>query len=338
MYTNIDALNPRSRAQETAIKLARKWGYTHKSIPPNQAIVLSAEGNFHGRSIAVISMSTDPDSRTGYGPFVPNLSPGVDSLRIRHGHAEDLEAVLEAHGKRVAAFLVEPIQGEAGIMVPPPGYLQKVRELCTKHKVLLICDEIQTGLGRTGKMLAVEHEGIRPDVITLGKALSGGIMPVSAVLADKEVMLCMEPGTHGSTFGANPLGCTVALAALEVLKDEKLCERAERLGAEFREEMTSFMKSGEAPHLVEIRGRGLMNAIVLDEAKSKKHRTAWQLCLLLKDRGVLCKPTHDNVVRLTPPLVISDEDMRRGTEIIKKALLDIDVVEVVPGEEEGAGH
>lgn len=280
-------------------------------------------------------MSTDPDSRVGYGPFVPNLSPGVDSMRIRHGHAEDLEAVLEKHGDRVAAFLVEPIQGEAGIMVPPTGYLQKVRELCTKHKVLLICDEIQTGLGRTGRMLAVEHEGIRPDMITLGKALSGGIMPVSAVLGDKEVMLSMEPGTHGSTFGANPLGCTVALAALEVLKEEKLCERADKLGAQFREEMTSFMKSGQAPHLVEVRGRGLMNAIVLDSAQSQKKRSAWQLCLLLKERGVLCKPTHDNVVRLTPPLVITDEDMQRGTEIIKRALLEIDEIESVPGEEEG---
>lgn len=326
-------MNTGAEAVETAMKLSRKWGYNVKKIPEGKAIVLSVEGNFHGRTLGIVSMSTDPESRNGFGPFLSNVGPGHDGLSIRYGNSEDLEAVLEKHGERVAAFLVEPIQGEAGIVVPPMGYLQRVRELCTKHNVLLICDEIQTGLGRTGKMLACEHEGIRPDMITLGKALSGGVYPVSAVLADKEVMLTIKPGEHGSTYGGNPLGCAVAQAALDVLVDEKLCDRAERLGERFRDDLTKLQHSGEAPMLVEVRGRGLLNAIVIDESKSTKGRSAWQLCLLLKARGVLCKPTHVNIVRLAPPLVISEEQLQRGYQIIRQALMDLDTLEQIPGEE-----
>lgn len=332
-YDMVLPMNTGAEAVETAMKLARKWGYAKKGIQDGKAIVLSVEGNFHGRTLGIVSMSTDPESRTGFGPFLSNVGPGVDDLRIRYGHAEDLEAVLEKHGKDVAAFLVEPIQGEAGIVVPPTGYLQRVRELCTKHSVLLICDEIQTGLGRTGKMLACQHEDIRPDMVTLGKALSGGVYPVSAVLADKEVMLTIKPGEHGSTYGGNPLGSAVAVAALNVLVDEGLCQRAETLGAKFRADLSALQKSGEAPMLVEVRGRGLLNAIVIDETKSTKGRSAWQLCLLLKSRGVLCKPTHVNIVRLAPPLVITEEQLTKGFEIIKQALKDLDTLDAIPGEE-----
>lgn len=332
-YDMVLPMNTGAEAVETAMKLARKWGYAVKGIEDGKAIVLSVEGNFHGRTLGIVSMSTDPESRVGFGPFLANVGPGVGDMKIRYGNADDLEAVLDKHGKDVAAFLVEPIQGEAGIVIPPAGYLQRVRDLCTKHKVLLICDEIQTGLGRTGKMLAVEHEGIRPDMITLGKALSGGVYPVSAVLADKEVMLTIKPGEHGSTYGGNPLGCAVAEAALDVLVEEKLCERAETLGAKFRSDLTQLQHSGEAPMLVEVRGRGLFNAIVIDSSKSQKKRSAWQLCLLLKSKGVLCKPTHVNIVRLSPPLVITEEQVQRGFEIIKEALQELDTVETIPGEE-----
>lgn len=334
-YDMVLPMNTGAEAVETAMKLARKWGYKVKNIPEGQAIVLSVQGNFHGRTLGIVSMSTDPESRTGFGPFLDNVGPGVGDLKIRYGHAEDLEAVLEKHGDKVAAFLVEPIQGEAGIVVPPSGYLQRVRELCTRHKVLLICDEIQTGIARTGKMLACEHESIRPDMVTLGKALSGGVYPVSAVLADREVMLTLEAGSHGSTYGGNPLGCAVALAALKVVEDEKLCDRATRLGEEFRSSLRDFMGTGKAPMLVEIRGRGLLNAIVIDSSRSKKQRTAWQLCLLLKDRGILCKPTHVNIVRLTPPLVIEEAQLQHGAEVIKQALIDLDELDEIPGDD---GH
>ncbi|CAO1612736.1 unnamed protein product [Parajaminaea phylloscopi] len=335
-YDMVLPMNTGAEAVETAMKLARKWGYAKKGIQEGKAIVLSVEGNFHGRTLGIVSMSTDPESRTGFGPFLDNVGPGVGDLRIRYGHAEDLEAVLERHGNDVAAFLVEPIQGEAGIVVPPHGYLQRVRELCTQHNVLLICDEIQTGIARTGKMLACEHEGIRPDMVTLGKALSGGVYPVSAVLADREIMLTLEAGSHGSTYGGNPLGCAVALAALDVVKNEKLCERASTLGEKFRSEMRAFMQSGKAPMLVEVRGRGLLNAIVIDSSKSKKHRTAWQLCLLLKERGILCKPTHVNIIRLAPPLVIAEAELERGLQAIQQALVDLDEVDTIPGDDDAA--
>jgi len=235
---------------------------------------------------------------------------------------------LEIHGRNTAAFLVEPIQGEAGIVVPPAGYLQKVRELCTKHKVLLICDEIQTGLCRTGKLLASYHENIRADIILLGKALSGGMYPVSAVLADKDIMLCIKPGEHGSTYGGNPLGCAIATTALDILIDERLAERAEVLGEKFRSEVSAF----NSPLVKEVRGRGLLNAVVIDESKSKRGRTAWQFCLLLKSKGVLAKPTHANIIRFAPPLVIEETDLQKCIKIIGEALNDLDSAEVIPGE------
>jgi ornithine--oxo-acid transaminase len=299
-----------------------------KGIPAGQAIVFSAEGNFHGRTTGVVSMSTDPESRDYHGPYLPNVGAVVPSTgkTIRYNHYEDLEEALERHGKNVAAFIVEPIQGEAGyrscfdfanhsIVVPDDDYLPKVRELCTKHNVLLIADEIQTGIARTGKMLCVEHWNVKPDVVLLGKAISGGVYPVSAVLANKDIMLCFEPGTHGSTYGGNPLACAVAIAALKVVKEENLVQRAAELGDYF----VSSLKALKSPLLPIVRGKGLFVAIVIDESKTNG-RTAWQLCLLLKKRGLLAKPTHENIIRLAPPLVISKGDLERGVNIIKTCL------------------
>ncbi|TCD67746.1 ornithine aminotransferase [Steccherinum ochraceum] len=332
-------MNTGAEAVETAVKLSRKWGYMKKGITEGEAIVLSVEGNFHGRTIGVISMSTDPESRTGFGPYLPQVGPLFDDngkpRAIRYGEISDLERAFELHGKKVAAFLVEPIQGEAGIVVPPEGYLQKVRELCNKHNVLLICDEIQTGLCRTGKMMCYEHDGIRPDVVLLGKALSGGVYPVSAVLADKDVMLCIQPGEHGSTYGGNPLGCAVAMTALDVLVEEDLANRAAVLGEQFR----SAVRGLNSPLVKTVRGRGLLNAVVIDEERSTKGRTAWQLCLLLKSRGLLAKPTHVNIIRFAPPLVITEEDLMKAVEIIKLSLHDLDNLEDIPGEVESEkGH
>lgn len=323
-------MNTGAEAVETALKLARKWGYMKKGIPEGKARLLSVEGNFHGRTLGVISMSTDPESRTGFGPFLDRVGPGVEDLKIRYNNADDLEKVLDKYGHEVAAFLVEPIQGEAGIVVPDDGYLKRVEELCRKHNVLFICDEIQTGLGRTGKMLCHQHDNVRPDIVTLGKALSGGVYPVSAVLADKKVMLCIKPGEHGSTYGGNPLGCAVASAAIDVLVNENLSDRAEELGAKFRKQLSEI----QHPLLASVRGRGLLNAIVIDEQKSKKGRSAWQLCLLLKHKGLLAKPTHVNIIRLAPPLVISEEDLEKGVEIIKEALEQLDELDEIPGDEE----
>ncbi|KAI0077001.1 ornithine-oxo-acid aminotransferase [Panus rudis PR-1116 ss-1] len=332
-------MNTGAEAVETAVKLSRKWAYQKKGVPEGKAIVLSVEGNFHGRTIGVISMSTDPESRTGFGPYLPLVGPNFDdngqTRGIRYGEISDLERALELHGKNIAAFLVEPIQGEAGIVVPPEGYLQKVRELCTKHNVLLICDEIQTGLCRTGKMLCYEHDGIRPDIVLLGKALSGGVYPVSAVLADKDVMLCIQPGEHGSTYGGNPLGCAVAMTALDVLVEENLAHRADVLGEKFR----SAIRGYNSPLVKTVRGRGLLNAVVIDEQKSQRGRTAWQLCLLLKSRGVLAKPTHVNIIRFAPPLVISEEDLDKAIKIIQESLDDLDKIDNIPGEVESEkGH
>jgi ornithine--oxo-acid transaminase len=275
-------------------------------------------------------MSTDPESRTGFGPFLDRVGPGVDDMHIRYDNADDLEKVLDKYGHEVAAFLVEPIQGEAGIVVPSDGYLKRVEQLCRKHNVLFICDEIQTGLGRTGKMLCHQHDGVRPDIVTLGKALSGGVYPVSAVLADREVMLCIKPGEHGSTYGGNPLGCAVASAAIDVLVNEKLSERAEELGEKFRQQLMQI----NHPLLASVRGRGLLNAIVIDETKSTKGRSAWQLCLLLKHLGLLAKPTHVNIIRLAPPLVIDEKDLERGVELIRKALQQLDELDHIPGDDE----
>ncbi|KAI8374835.1 ornithine-oxo-acid transaminase [Blakeslea trispora] len=318
-YDMVLPVNTGAEAVETAIKMARKWGYMKKGIPENEAIVLSCENNFHGRTTGVISMSTDPESYAGFGPYLPLVGPKVpeaDTL-IRYNNLEDLEKVLDVVGKKVAGFLVEPIQGEAGIMVPDEGYLKKAYELCKKHNVLFIADEIQTGLARTGKMLCVDHDEVRPDMVLLGKALSGGVYPVSAVLADRDVMLCIKPGEHGSTYGGNPLGCAVAMAALDVIKEENLVENAERLGQKFREALIKL----NSPLVKTVRGRGLLNAIVIDESKSE--RTAWELCLLLKSRGLLAKPTHVNIIRLAPPLCINEEELMQGVDIIAGALRDI---------------
>lgn len=330
-YDMVLPMNTGAEAVETAIKLARKWGYEKKKVEEGKAVVLSVSGNFHGRTLGVISMSTDPDSTTGFGPYLEGVGPTwKEDTTIRFGEAKDLEDALDAIGGNVAAFLVEPIQGEAGIVVPPEGYLAEVQRLCKKHNVLLICDEIQTGLCRTGKMLAHEYDGIRPDMVLLGKALSGGVYPVSAVLADRDVMLCIKPGEHGSTYGGNPLGCAVATTALQVLVDEDLAARAMRLGEVFRSSIVAL----NSPLVQGVRGRGLLNAVIIDETKSKKGRTAWQFCLLLKSRGVLAKPTHVNIVRFAPPLVIEEEDLKKAIRIIGETLNDLDTIDVIPGEEE----
>ncbi|KAK0457022.1 ornithine-oxo-acid aminotransferase [Desarmillaria tabescens] len=333
-YDMVLPMNTGAEAVETSLKLARKWAYMKKSVPEGKAMILSVEGNFHGRTLGVISMSTDPDSRTGFGPYLEGVGPtyldGSQLSTIRYGVVEDVERALELHGRNVAAFLVEPIQGEAGIVVPEEGYLSRVHALCKKHNVLLICDEIQTGLCRTGKMLACEYDNVRPDMVLLGKALSGGVYPVSAVLADRDIMLCIKPGEHGSTYGGNPLGCAVAMTALNVLVEERLAERAMVLGELFRSSVTKL----NSPLVQTVRGRGLLNAVVIDESKSRKGRTAWQLCLLLKSRGVLAKPTHVNIIRFAPPLVISGEDLLKAVRIIGECLEDLDKVDVIPGEEE----
>ncbi|TRM67628.1 ornithine aminotransferase [Schizophyllum amplum] len=340
-YDMVLPMNTGAEAVETAIKLARKWAYEKKGVQEDKAIVFSAAGNFHGRTIGVISMSTDPESRNNFGPFVGGLGPNFmndkgEQQAIRYGHLEDLEAAISRVGpENVAAFLIEPIQGEAGIVVPPEGYLQGVRELTKKHNILLICDEIQTGLCRTGKMLACQWDNIRPDVILLGKALSAGAYPVSAVLADRDVMLCIRPGEHGSTYGGNPLGSAIGITALDILKDENLADRALKMGEIFRSEIEAL----KHPLVSTVRGRGLLNAVVIDETQSKKGRTAWQFCLLLKSRGVLAKPTHVNIIRFAPPLVIEEADLRKAIKIIADCLDDLDKLDNIPGEVESEkGH
>ncbi|KAF8929363.1 ornithine aminotransferase [Dissophora ornata] len=319
-YDKVLPMNTGAEAVETAIKLARKWGYMKKHIPEGEAVVLSCTENFHGRTVGIISMSTDPDARLGFGPYLPNVGPVCPKTgrAIRYNNIEDLEYVLDNNGKNVAAFLVEPIQGEAGIMVPDEGYLKKVAALCKKHNVLFIADEIQTGLARTGKMLCVDHDDVKPDMILLGKALSGGVYPVSAVLTSDEVMLCIKPGEHGSTYGGNPLGCAVAIAALEVIKEENLVERSAVLGEKFRAAVSKI----QSPALALTRGRGLLNAIVIDESKANG-RSAWQLCLLLKKKGLLAKPTHRNIIRLAPPLCITEEELMDGVRIIEESLKEL---------------
>jgi len=330
-YEMVLPMNTGAEAVETGIKLARKWFYAKKckSSVEDKGMIIACTNNFHGRTLGVISMSTDPDARSGYGPLLPMVGPICPSTKktVRYNHVEDLEAALEAHGKNVAAFLVEPIQGEAGIIVPDDGYLAACAALCEKHNVLFIADEIQTGLGRTGKMLCVDHDGVRPDILLLGKALSGGVYPVSAVLASREIMLCIKPGEHGSTYGGNPLGCAVSIAALEVLRDENMVEKSAVLGEKFR----CALRGINSPLIQTIRGKGLLNALVVDESKSSK--TALQICLLLKHRSLLAKPTHVNIIRLAPPLCITEEELMKGVAIIKGVLEDIVTMkdEDIPG-------
>ncbi|PYH92850.1 ornithine aminotransferase [Aspergillus ellipticus CBS 707.79] len=313
-------MNTGAEAVETGIKIARKWGYKVKGIPENEALVLSAENNFHGRTFAAISLSSDPESRENYGPYLPGIGcaiPGTEKP-ITYNDKAALREAFEKAGPNLAAFLVEPIQGEAGIVVPDVDYLQEARALCDKHNVLLICDEIQTGIARTGKLLCHEWSGIKPDMVLLGKAISGGMYPVSAVLGRKDVMLTIEPGTHGSTYGGNPLACAVAIRALEVVQEEQLVERAEKLGHVFRD----GLKAIGSPVIETVRGKGLLNAIVIDESKTNGH-SAWDLCMLLKSKGLLAKPTHENIIRLAPPLVITDEEIKKSLEIIKEAVTEL---------------
>ncbi|HPT12830.1 MAG TPA: ornithine--oxo-acid transaminase [Bacteroidales bacterium] len=303
-YDKVLPMNSGAEGDETALKLCRKWAYKKKGIKENQAKIICCEGNFHGRTITIISMSTDPDARNDFGPFTPGF------IQIPYNDIPALEKALE--DPDVAGFLVEPIQGEAGVFVPDAGYLKKAYDLCHKKNVLFIADEVQTGIARTGKMLACDHEGVRPDILILGKALSGGVLPVSAVLADDDIMLTILPGEHGSTFGGNPIACKVAIAALEVIKDEKLAENAEKLGKLFREEI----KNIKSDMIELVRGKGLLNAVVI---KPKNGKTAWDVCLAMRDCGVLAKPTHDHIIRFAPPLVINEEQILDAVSKIKEA-------------------
>ncbi len=302
-YDKVLPMNTGVEAGETAIKLARRWGYRVKKIKENKAKVIFAEGNFWGRTMSAISSSTDPSSFKDFGPFMAGFEV------VPYDNLKALEEKLK--DKNVCAFMVEPIQGEAGVVVPKEGYLQKAFELCKKHNVLFIADEVQTGLGRTGRMLCCDYEGVRPHILVLGKALSGGVLPVSAVLADDEVMMTIGPGEHGSTYGGNPLACAVAVAALKVLKDENLSMNAFYLGNYFRQQLATI----KSPLIKLVRGKGLLNAIVIN---SRKKDAAWNVCLKLMENGLLAKPTHDYIIRFAPPLVITKEQLDEGIEIIKK--------------------
>jgi ornithine--oxo-acid transaminase len=308
-YDKVLPMNTGVEGDETAFKLARKWAYTVKGIPENKAKIIFCEGNFHGRTMMAVSASNDPDCRDGYGPYLP----GIELIPFNNIPA--LEKALQ--DPNVAAFLVEPIQGEAGVMAPDDGYIKKAYDLCKSRNVLFIADEVQTGLCRTGKLLACDHENVRPDILILGKALSGGVMPISAVLADDEIMLTIKPGQHGSTFGGNPLAGKVAIAALEVLREEKLAENAERLGKYFRQEMQKIVDELEIVSLV--RGKGLLNAIVIKPTKSGK--TAWDVCVEFKENGLLAKPTHGDIIRFAPPLVINKDEIDFAIETIRNVLL-----------------
>lgn len=320
-YEMVLPMNTGAEAVETAIKIARKWGYKKKGIKEGEAIVLCATENFHGRTIAIVSMSTDPEARENYGPYLEQVGPYIPGTNkpLRYNNIGDLEEAFKNAGDKIAAFLIEPIQGEAGIVVPDADYLSKVHDLCKKYNVLMIADEIQTGIARTGKLLCIEHSNVKPDMVLLGKAISGGVTPVSAVLSSKEIMLCVEPGTHGSTYGGNPLSCAVAIAALEVVKDEKLTERAAFLGEKLRKGLEPLIESGI---VTTVRGKGLLNAIIIDSSKANG-RSAWDLCLIMKEKGLLAKPTHDTIIRLAPPLVISEEDIEKGLKIISEAVAEL---------------
>lgn len=307
-YDKVLPMNTGVEGGETAVKLSRRWGYDVKGIKKNEAKIIVANENFHGRTMMAVSASTDPDSYEGYGPFLPGF------IKIPYNDIPALEKALE--DPDVCAFMVEPIQGEAGVFVPDAGYLKKAQELCKAKNVLLVCDEVQTGLARTGKMLASDHENVKPDILILGKALSGGTMPVSAILANDEIMLTIKPGQHGSTFGGNPLACKVAIASLEVLIEEKLAENADAMGKYFRAEMQKMVD--EFDHLVLVRGKGLLNAIVIKPSESGK--TAWDVCVELKNNGVLAKPTHGDIIRFAPPLVITKDEIDFALGVIRKVL------------------
>ncbi|MCY1722344.1 ornithine--oxo-acid transaminase [Prolixibacteraceae bacterium Z1-6] len=304
-YDKMLPMNSGAEADETALKLIRKWGYKVKGIPANEAKIVVCDGNFHGRTITIISMSSDPDAYNHYGPYTPGF------VNIPYNDLESLETALK--DPNVAGFLVEPIQAEAGVYVPQDGYLKKAAELCKKYNVLFVADEVQTGVGRTGKMLACDHEDVRPDILILGKAISGGFYPVSCVLADDEIMLTIKPGEHGSTYGGNPIAGKVAMAALDVIIDENLIENSNRLGEIFRMEM----KAIDSPMVEIVRGKGLLNAVAIKPTNGK---TAWDVCLALKENGLIAKPTHEHIIRFTPPLVITEEQLMDAIGIIKTTL------------------
>lgn len=308
-YDKVLPMNTGAEADETALKLCRKWAYMKKGIPDGEAKIIVCDGNFHGRTITIVSLSNDPESYGGYGPFTPGF------IRIPYNDIPALEKALE--DPHVAGFLVEPIQGEAGVYVPDEGYLQKAFELCKAHKVLFMADEVQTGIARTGKLLACDHEGVRPDVLILGKALGGGMMPVSCVLADDEIMLCIRPGEHGSTFGGNPIAAKVSIAALEVVRDEKLAENAENLGKIFREKIRQI----PSDRIDLVRGKGLLNAVVI---KPKNGKTAWDVCLKMRDKGLLAKPTHQHIIRFAPPLVINKVELMQAIGLIENTFAELD--------------
>jgi ornithine--oxo-acid transaminase len=309
-YDRMLPMNSGAEADETALKLIRKWAYKVKGIPANEAKIIVCDGNFHGRTITIVSMSSDPDAFNDYGPYTPGF------INIPFNDLERLEQELK--NPNVAGFLLEPIQAEAGVFVPDEGYLKKAAELCKKYNVLFVADEVQTGLGRTGKLLACDHENVKPDILILGKALSGGVYPVSCVLANDEIMLTIKPGEHGSTYGGNPIAAKVAMAALDVIQDEKLVENSQRMGEIFRKEM----KAVDSKMIEMVRGKGLLNAVAV---KPNNGKTAWDVCLRLKENGLIAKPTHKHIIRFTPPLIITEPELMEALEIIKKTFREFEV-------------
>lgn len=311
-FDKVLPMNSGAEAVETAVKLARKWSYEVKGISENAAKIIVCENNFHGRTTTIVSFSNDPDANQNYGPFTPGF------VKIPYNDLAALEETLRNDAQNIAAFLAEPIQGEAGVFVPDEGFLKGASELCKKYNVLFIADEVQTGIARTGRLIACHHEDVQPDILILGKALSGGMYPVSAVLANDEIMNVIKPGQHGSTFGGNPIACAVAVAALDVVEEEKLSERAEDLGQLFRSEIEKLIQKTDL--ITKVRGKGLLNAILINDTPDSK--TAWNLCLQLKENGLLAKPTHGNIIRLAPPLVISEEQLLDCVRIIEKTVLE----------------
>lgn len=308
-YDKVLPMNTGAEADETALKLCRKWAYMKKGVPDGKAKIIVCDGNFHGRTITIVSLSNDPESYAGYGPFTPGF------IKIPYNDIPALEKALQ--DPDVAGFLLEPIQGEAGVFVPDEGYLKKAYELCKAKNVLFIADEVQTGIARTGKLLACDHEGVHPDILVLGKAMSGGMMPVSCVLANDDIMLCIKPGEHGSTYGGNPIAAKVSIAALEVVRDEKLAENAEKLGQVFRDRISKIHSD-----MIElVRGKGLLNAVVI---KPKNGKTAWDVCLKLRDKGLLAKPTHQHIIRFAPPLVINKMELMEAIGIIENTIAEFE--------------
>ncbi len=308
-YDKVLPMNTGAEADETALKLCRKWAYMKKGVPDGKAKIIVCDGNFHGRTITIVSLSNDPESYAGYGPFTPGF------IKIPYNDIPALEKALQ--DPDVAGFLLEPIQGEAGVFVPDEGYLKKAYELCKSKNVLFIADEVQTGIARTGRLLACDHEGVHPDILVLGKAMSGGMMPVSCVLANDDIMLCIKPGEHGSTYGGNPIAAKVSIAALEVVRDEKLAENAEKLGQVFRDRISKIHSD-----MIElVRGKGLLNAVVI---KPKNGKTAWDVCLKLRDKGLLAKPTHQHIIRFAPPLVINKMELMEAIGIIENTIAEFE--------------